>query len=68
MSMRRLDNKERKHVRSMVGAMLARGEHKDDVIHQARGWLIGTRGWAPLAAEFRAREAVVLELARKTSA
>jgi hypothetical protein len=55
MSMRKLDNKERKHVRSMAGAMLARGEHKDDVIYQAKGWLI-SRGWAPLAAHFRARE------------
>jgi hypothetical protein len=65
MSMRRLDNAERKHVRSTVGAMLARGEHKDDVIFQVRGWLISPRGWRPLAALFRAREAVALELAKE---
>jgi hypothetical protein len=63
-SMRRLDNKERKHIRSMVGAMLTRGEHKDDVIKQAKGWLI-SQGWAPLAAHVRAREVAVLQLAKE---
>jgi hypothetical protein len=61
-SMRKLDNKERKHVRSMVGAMLTRGEHKDDVIRQAKGWLV-SQGWPPLAALFRAREIVVKQIA-----
>lgn len=57
MSLRRLDDVERKATRAMAGAKLHGGEHKDDVRRDVENYL-KARGWLPGPARRRAAEIV----------
>lgn len=62
MGLRKLDDRERKSTRTLAGAMLDRGEHKD-VVRAAVVNYLSKRGWTFPSARLRAKEVVDAQVA-----